>query len=159
MKRKYLSFVLLLAAVALVAGCGKSNYPKAPEAGNTSTNPNAIPYLMASNYFVRNSVLPSVTISKRIDTKTEFDEYFGVATTMGSQPTAIDFDKQYVLAVILPETNDATTLKVANVTSYRGIITLSYNREVGQEQTFTVRPLLLVLVDRKYSGEVLIVEK
>lgn len=160
MKNKLIGIITFVAVAIMVTGCGRNNYPQQPQqSGNMSENPNAIPYTVASNYFVNNTLESSTTISKRIDTQTEFNRYFGMATTMGNNPTSIDFNNQYVIGLVLPTTNRATTLSVENLTLYRGIVTLSYSQSVSQPQSYYIRPSLIVVVDRKYNGEVLVVEK
>lgn len=159
MKRKILSSILLITAIVMAVGCGKSNYPQVPDTGNISIHPNAIPYSVASNYFVRNDVESSSVIGQRLDTRTEFNRYFGTAATMSGQPTSIDFNNQFVIAVVAPATDRLTTLKIENLTLHNGILTLSYSKEVGEKRSFSTRPALIVVVDRQYNGEVLVVEK
>ena len=73
---------------AIVAGCGNSK--------------NAVAYSVAQNYFVNNTFENKEVETLKIDTQEEFDRIFGMATTMGSKPTAINFRTQSVLAIIAP---------------------------------------------------------
>lgn len=163
MKTKCLPIIALLALTLFAVGCGTTNQPQTPPTnageGSTPINPNSIPYTVASNYFVRNDVQTDAVIGKRIDTQAEFNEYFGAATTMGSEPTRINFANEYVIAVIGQPNFRQTELHVENVTQYRGIITLSYSQTGGQVQSFSTRPALIVVVDRMYNGQVLVVER
>ena len=68
-----------------------------------------IPYEIADRYFLKNDVgneTPSV-----ITDAAEFNEYFGMATVMGGIPTPIDFSQNYVITVVLPQTDTVTRLE------------------------------------------------
>lgn len=159
MKTKTLFFIALLAVALFAAGCGSANQSSGMGEGNVPANPNRIPYTLAANYFVRNDVPADAVIGKRIDTQEEFNEYFGPAATMDSQPTPIDFANKYVIAVIALPNFRENSLQVRNLTFYRGIVTLAYGQSAGELQSFSTRPTLIVVVDRIYDGEVLVVER
>lgn len=118
-----------------------------------------IPYVEAKNYFVRNDV---TDVPTKITTQEDFDKYFGMAAFMGKdgEPTKIDFENQYVLALTAPETDKETTLEVKSLKKEDGKIVLTYNQQTDTEsRSFTIRPLLMLLVDKKHDGEVeLIIE-
>lgn len=121
-------------------------------ADNSDTN---VRYTVARNYFVNNSLdsLPPVKIAD----EAVFNECFGMATAMGKdgQPTAIDFSRQYVIAVTLPVTDTMTVLKPKRLTKGAdGRLTFSYVVKRGKKMTYTMQPLLLVIVDKKHDGEV-----
>lgn len=64
-----------------------------------------IPYVVMNNYFLKNNV---VGISYPLITKQEeFSGLFGMAAVMGKDgaPTSVDFSKESVIAIVLPETN------------------------------------------------------
>ncbi len=109
----------------------------------------------ARNYFVRNTVTDIA--DPRIMTAVEFDAVFGMATTMGAdgRPTEIDFEQEFVIAVILPETDTATEVIPDRLEKDgNGGITLWYRRTVGAEQSFTTRPFAAIIVDRSESAPV-----
>jgi len=112
-----------------------------------------VPYTEAKNYFVNNTVKE---VPSKITTKENFEKYFGMAAFMGKngEPTAIDFDKQFVIAVVAPETDKATTLTAKSLKSTDGQLVFSCLQEVGEQQSFTIRPLLLIVVDKQYDAEV-----
>lgn len=124
-------------------GCGTSKV----------ANEKYVPYKVAEHYFVKNDVEqlpPSV-----IRTSDEFNNYFGMAAVMGKngQPTSIDFDKEYVICVAIAPTNVATEILPVSLTenSSGDDIVLKYEIKSGQEQSYTVQPLLLLVVDKKYD--------
>src|SRR5690606_11717534 len=63
---------------------------------------NAIPYVLAQNYFVKNTIGEDRNGIYKIETQAAFDELFSPAASMGKdgKPTPIDFEKQYVIAII-----------------------------------------------------------
>jgi hypothetical protein len=80
-----------------------------------------------------------------------------MATTMGKdgKPTEIDFAKQYVIAVILPETDLMTTVEPVSLQKNEtGEITLTYKSVVGQKQTFTTMPNFAIIVDKTETGNI-----
>ncbi len=110
---------------------------------------------MARNYFVKNTVTDIA--DPRIMTAEAFDAIFGMATTMGAdgKPTDIDFQREFVIAVILPETDTATQVTPVRLEKDgNGVITLRYRRTVGAVQSFTTRPFAAIIVDRSESGPV-----
>ncbi len=116
-----------------------------------------IPFSIAKNYFVKNSV--ASLDNPKIETVEKFDEIFGMATTMGEdgKPTEIDFAKQYVIAVVLPETDSLkTVVPVSLQKDEQGQITLSYKIEVGQKRTFTIVPNFAIIVSKADSGNVVL---
>lgn len=115
-----------------------------------------IPFRQAEGYFVLNTV-PNTTLSDpKISTKEEFDRIFGAAATMGPKgmPTAIDFSKEYVIAAIEPETNRAVRMKPRLVQYRDNNVNLVYLVYLGDPQTFTSRPALIVVVPKEHQGPV-----
>lgn len=115
----------------------------------------SIHYAIAKNYFVNNNLdsLPPVKITDEV----VFNKCFGMAAVMGKdgQPTAIDFSRQYVIAVTLPVTDTMTVLKPKKlVKGADGRLTFSYTVKRGKKMSYSIQPLLLVIVDKKYDGEV-----
>jgi hypothetical protein len=117
---------------------------------------NKIPYAEAKHYFVRNDFLPELLKNNKIDSQENFNRIFGLATTMNAKPTPIDFSKQYVIAIINDTTNRATILTIESLTKKDNDITLSYRENIGDEQTYTIRPFLLLVVDKSQEGNILI---
>ncbi|MCX6316940.1 MAG: hypothetical protein NTW29_06600 [Bacteroidetes bacterium] len=138
----FLSVLLFTAGVSIAQKKGKSS--------------NAIPFTVAKNYFVSNTFQQGMLTNPAIYSQAEFDAIFGAATVKGKNgaPTAIDFSKQYVIAVIPPATDKAPTLKAVSLTKSGDIITLKYSYKEGAKLTYTSQPYLLLVVDAKYKGTV-----
>ena len=134
--RKLLTIAL---AAMMLAACGQKK---------------DVPYEVAHNYFVRNDVTESVPA--KIGSLDEFERYFGMAAFMGKkgQPTPIDFEKQFAIAVVLPETNHSTELHAESLTADGSKLIFIYSVDVASEEnTWTQVPMLLILVDRKYERD------
>ena len=130
--------VLLVAAMCL-AGCEHDG------------DSDGIPYKVAEHYFVRNDV-DTRKVPVQIKTQGEFNSYFGMATVMGGQPTSIDFDKQFVIDIVLSETNRTTTIHPGTLSDLGDALQLEYGVSVApEENTWTSVPLSLLIVDRKYE--------
>jgi hypothetical protein len=114
-----------------------------------------IPYVVAHNYFVKNTV-ESIE-NPKIETEEAFNSYFGMAATMSEngKPTAIDFTKEYVIAVVLPKSDIATTIKpISLIKETDNGILFKYQIESGNKQSFISKPVLLLIVNKKYDGNV-----
>ena len=119
-----------------------------------------VPYTVAKRYFVKNTVGDFDTV--RIADKAEFEKYFGMAAVMGKDglPTTIDFEKQFVIPVVLPETNfDVEILPVSLKNNGRGELVFNYRVDTLREMSFTRRPLLLIVADKDYDTGKVVVEK
>ena len=113
-----------------------------------------VPFEVAHNYFVRNDV--TETVPAKIGSLDEFEYYFGMAAFMGKkgQPTPIDFETQFAIAVVLPETNHSTELHAESLTDDGKKLTFTYRADVSEkENTWTQVPVLLIFVDRQYERE------
>jgi len=127
MKKIIFIAICILAAVA----CGSS-----------------IKYKVAEHYFFRNdAVVPENPI---ITTQAELDSLFGMAPVMGGLPTSIDFSKEFVLAIVLPETNRPTTIVPKVLSSEGDTLIMTYSLDVDPESTFTMVPCCLLIIDRQY---------
>lgn len=107
-------------------------------------------YTVANRYFFNNGAVPPA--SNKVTDATTFGQLFGMATAMGpdGQPTEIDFDKQFVIPVVLPETNKETTIKLGKLVEDGGGLTLYYKVRQGKQRSFTIKPLELIVVDGAY---------
>jgi hypothetical protein len=123
-----------------------------------STMPAAEPftdvsYRRAENYFVKNTV--KQLDNPKLETAEKFNAVFGLARTMseGSKPTEIDFSKEFVIAVILPETEVETSIENVSVQkNEKGELLISYKVVSGQKQTFTTVPNLALILDKADYG-------
>lgn len=129
----------------------------AKEASTKETSSvNKINYTTLNNYFVKNNVKQQGAF--KITSQNEFDKFFGAATVMGKngKPTKIDFSKQTVVTIILNETAKNTTIQLSNLMLDAGNnIILNYSTKVGEKQTYTTKPFILLAIDKKYSGKLI----
>lgn len=125
-----------------------------------SKNETEVPYQEAKNYFVNNTV--EKLDNHKITDQETFESIFGMATTMGDEgrPTAIDFSKEFAIAVVLPETQKQITLHPKKLTQdEKGTLTFRYSKEKGEDLTHTIKPVLIVIVDNQYDGTVKVKEE
>ena len=157
--------MLPLLALAVLSSCGS---PETPSSGPSSSdpqemdapkdNPSGVSHTLARGWFVRNDFPDMPLMSLVMESQASFEEVLGAAATMGpdGKPTAIDFSKQFAIALIAPETDTATTLEIRSLESRDGQLHLNYRRILGERQSFTTRPLLLVFVERSHLGPVVL---
>ena len=134
----FLKGIFLAAAMVLAFSC---------------TSSEDVPYEVVKNYFFRNDA--EIPASPLITTQEQFDSLFGAAAFMGKggQPTHVDFDRQSVIAVVLPETDIETTLRPLSLTRSGGSLTFTYGKEENDKLSYTIRPVLLVATDKAEGAE------
>ncbi len=117
------------------------------------TSSEDVPFEVVKNYFFRND--DEIPASPLITTQEQFDSLFGAAAFMGKdgQPTHVDFDRQSVIAVVLPETDIETTLRPLSLTRSGGSLTFTYGKEENDKLSYTIRPVLLVATDMAEGAE------
>lgn len=119
-----------------------------------------VAYEEATGYFVKNTVKGPLA-NPKIETKKGFDEVFGPATTMGKngKPTAINFDKKFVIGIVGDKTDKSTKLQPVSLEKEAsGNLVLSYRKEVGIKQSATFVPTLVLLVDKAHTGKITLKE-
>ena len=132
-------FSILLAAALCLAGCEHDGHS------------DGVPYKLAEHYFLRNDV-NARKVPVQIKTQTEFNRYFGMAAVMGGLPTPIDFDRQFVIDIVLPESTHTTTIHPETLTDTGESLQLEYRVSVApEENTWTSVPLSLLIVDKRYD--------
>ncbi len=145
MKKILFAFSVLLA----IAAC--TNKPVTAVENNEESSEVAIE--VAKNYFFKNDqVIPEYP---KITTEEEFTKLFGMATTMGEngKPTAIDFTKQFVLAIVLPETDFATEIKPVKVEEKGDSLLYTYEVKTGEKQSFSIQPVSIIILDKQYENK------
>lgn len=133
----------MLILAAIVTACGTMN--------NKQKDADDIRYTVADHYFFNNNAF--IPENPVVTTQEVFDSLYGAAAVMGKngEPTAIDFDKQFVIGVVLPLTNDYTEITPVRLSRRDSILTLSYRVSIGERNlSWTMRPMTLIIVDRKY---------
>lgn len=114
-----------------------------------------IPYTVLQHYFLKNDVRQSPP--RFITDREIFEQYFGCAAVMGpdGQPTPIDFDTHYVIAVTRPTTELATELfPVSLRQDDSSTVVFTYQVKIGEKRSYTTTPILLIMVDKSYYGKI-----
>lgn len=118
-----------------------------------------VPYTELERYFFRNDA--TIPTNPKIDTREQFDSLFGMAAVMGAngRPTEVDFTKQFVIAVVLPVTNQATELDGERLLWFKDLLggtNLDFQYSIDRDEdtlSYSMQPILLIAVDRQYDAE------
>lgn len=119
-----------------------------------------VPFEVAKNYFFKNG--QTIPTSPKITAAEAFDQLFGMAAFMGKdgQPTAIDFDKQFVLAIVLPVTDVATEIIPQKVEAKGNQLFYSYEVRTGKQQSFSIQPVSIIILDKQFENhEVILINE
>lgn len=156
------TIVLAIGVAAALASCqstkkvdNAANATAIAEASQKGTQMTDVAFSVAKNYFVKNNA--TKLRNPKIETAEVFNSLFGIAATMGKEgkPTAIDFTRQMVIAVVLPETDRETALEPVSLQKNgQGEMTLTYKMVVGPPQSYTIIPSLIVIADKSEKGNV-----
>jgi len=148
--RKLISYIALL---LILINCNSS-----VKSGDSILN-QEIPYKEAKNYFVKNNIDAAID-NPKFETQEEFDQVFGMATTMGDKgkPTPIDFSKEFVIAQIEDPSNQSIELKPVSIRKNSNILEIKYKKVVGESQSYTTQTAMILIIDRKYDDDVNFVE-
>lgn len=138
MIRKLLS-IMMLAAVAML-GMQCSTVSKLEKEAYQ------VRYLPLNNYFVRNDIEATKLQKLIITNETDFRSFFGEAAVMGrnGHPTPVNFKTEYVLAVILPETDRSTDVTVLDVLQNGNSVIFNYHVERGEKNSYRLVPFAAV---------------
>ncbi|AJA70737.1 hypothetical protein HXZ81_12610 [Myroides odoratimimus] len=158
MKRNALILVVL-AIVLTSCNIGKSNKAEIQEEIKEveKLTTEEVPYVVAKNYYVLNTVKNDKVESLRITSQDNFESYFGTAATMGEQgtPTSIDFKKSFVLALVGQPTDKDTSFEIKELVAKGDVLELSYTIKQSQEnRSFTVHPCIILVVDKTNEKDV-----
>ena len=119
--------------------------------GCNDVKPSDSGYRELKGYFVRNDVFDGI-LTEKITSQEKFDRYFGAAATQSQQPEPIDFSKEYVMAVILSNTDHATVILVDSLVHSGNKARLYYSVQTDGPQSYTIRPVLLLGIERRYGN-------
>ena len=130
--------LLLLAGIAALVSC---------------KGPMDVPYSELDHYFFKNG--QAVPDNPKIDTEEAFASLFGMAPVMGEggKPNPVDFGKEFVIAVVYPVTEYHTELDPESLRLENGELVFTCDETVGEKQSWSMQPVLLVKVSRKYETE------
>lgn len=118
---------------------------------------NSVPFEQARGYFVVNTLDNKQVESLKITTQNEFDAYFGSAATMGKSglPTKIDFDKQFVVAIIGQVTDKTTSFDVVSFKDKVQFVEFIFEVHTSdQTQSYSIHPYTMLVVDKKYDKDI-----
>lgn len=117
-----------------------------------------VPYAVVKGYFVKNDADLSLLKNGKITTEKDFLALFGAAAVMGEdgKPTIIDFSKQYAIAVVGEKTDLSVSMTPLTLAKEGDNLTFTYEYKEGEKQSYTIQPLLIVAVDSKYEGNVIL---
>lgn len=109
----------------------------------------SVPYTVAKGYFVKNTFSTDSFQCLLIRSREKLDSVLGMAATMGKDgmPTLIDFDRQFAIACIHPETDSMDQLETRELKMTDDRLTLQLSVIRGEKQSYTIVPLQLLVVD------------
>lgn len=149
---KRLTIALAMVALLLCSNCNK--YDSDRLAHQVYEAASSIQFTKLDNYFVRNDVDCSKEQRLIIYNKTDFENIFGMAAYMGGLPTEIDWNKQCVMALILPETNRETTISPIDVRQDGEKVVLCYHLEQAQEtMSHTIVPFTAIAIEKPAGSQ------
>ena len=151
---KHLTIALAMGALLLLLCSNCSFMDKMYAAQKIDEVATPIKYTTLENYFVRNDVDCSKQQRLIINNKAEFEKYFGMAAHMGGMPTAVNWNKQFVIALVMPETKRATAIYPVNVKATgNNILVFSYQVKKGDNMSHKIVPFIAVAVDKPASTQ------
>jgi len=139
------------AALLVLAACGNEQTSSSQAAGTQVSN--EVAFETAKNYFFNNG--QEIPADPKITKAADFEKLFGMATTMGAdgKPSEIDFNKQFVLAVVLPVTDVETEITPIKVEEKGDSLFYTYRTKTGEKQSFSTQPLSIIILDKQYADK------
>ena len=151
---RHLTIALAVGSLLLLLCSGCSFMDKMYAAQKIDQVATPIPFTTLENYFVRNDVDCSKQQRLIINNKADFEKYFGMAAHMGGTPTQVNWNKQFVVALVMPETKRATSIyPVAVKVSDNNILVFSYQVKKGDKISHTMVPFTAVAIDKPASAQ------
>lgn len=115
---------------------------------------NGVEYSEAQHYFLRNDVKDYS--SRLVTTQKEFDSLFGAAAVMGENglPTEINWKKQSVVALLTAPTNVDTDIKLKDIKSEKGKLSVRYAvSQKGEPRSYSYTPMRLFVVSKSDASK------
>lgn len=147
---KFLSNLILASLMILSSAC--SNKPNSNLIESTSTDTittsEKVELAELNGYFLK---LRPDTIFVALLDSANFYNTMGVAMTMGkNKPTEIDFEKDIIGAIALPETYYETVIKVDTTSIDNRILNIHYSVSViGEKRTFSIIPVNVFTINKE----------
>lgn len=146
---KKLFIILSLATVALLCcQCTTSKELRKAQKGAKS-----VPFTVLQNYYVRNDVPVDKTQHLVLDNQQDFEAFFGAAALMGGMPTDINWKKQYVIAIVLPETSRITNFIPKDVKQSPGNVIYYYQLNRGHNTSYRQVPFSAIALNRSVDPQ------
>ena len=116
----------------------------------------ALPYKQARGYIVKKNYEVPASQYIKLESKADFDKVFIKASTIGwkGETTNIDWNKQYVIAVLQPAVEQFVSIAPTYATKQGEEIYIRYAELEGEEMTREYHPSMLLLVDKEYNGNI-----
>lgn len=146
---KKLFLIVALAAVALL--CCQCTTSK--ELRQARKGAQDVPYTVLQNYYVRNDVNATQMQRLILDNEEDFNAFFGPAAVMGGLPTDINWKTQFVIAIILPETERTTNVIPKAVKQSPGNVIFEYALNRGHKTGYRQVPFSAVAVNRAADAQ------
>ena len=146
---KKLFLIVALAAVALLCcQCTTSKELRQAQKGAQD-----VPYTVLQNYYVRNDVNATQMQRLILDNEEDFNAFFGPAAVMGGLPTDINWKTQFVIAIVLPETQRTTNVIPKAVKQSPGNVIFEYALNRGRKTGYRQVPFSAVAVNRAAAAQ------
>ena len=108
----------------------------------------------AEGYFFKNGQ-PSPKSILVMRSKEELEKHFGYAATMSRRPTEVDFSKQAVIAIVLPEMDIDANVRITGIANQPKGLKVDYKIKSGKQLSYTIQPMTMVVIDKaKLKGTV-----
>lgn len=124
-----------------------------------TNNATEVSFEVAKNYFFKNN--QEIPADPKITDSVQFSTLFGMAAVMGEdgKPTPIDFNSQFAVAVVLPVTDMSTEICPQTVVMQNDTLRYTYEVKVGDKQSFSIQPLSIIILDKKYEPTPLVMNQ
>ena len=75
-------------------------------------------------------------------------------------PTSIDFNNEFLIPIVLKETNLATEIQITSITSLQnGTIVINYKIIKGEVLSYNMKPFKGIILGKKYKGKIVLNEE
>ena len=79
---------------------------------------------------------------------------------MSNIPTSIDFNNEFLIPIVLKETNLATEIQITSITSLQnGTIVINYKIIKGEALSYNMKPFKGIILEKKYKGKIVLNEE
>ena len=146
--KRITAIIALAATLLLCCQCGTSSQLRRAQKGAKAAK-----YVVLDNYFVRNNIDCSQRQRLVLDNEQDFKAFFGPAALMGSKPTDINWKTQYVIAILLPETNRSTMVTPLSLKRNDHSVIFKYQVNRGDKTSYTIVPFAAIALDRPESAQ------